>query len=582
MEMRIKLRMLRTDRGGEFTSNEFTKYCKENGIARQLTAPYSPQQNGVVERRNRTVLSTTRNKTPYEALYNRKPNLENLRIFGCTAYAKITIPHLKKLDDRSIPMIYLGVEEGSKACRIPNTDPNSPITPPTYTYHPNSKEEEEATISSLRNTENRFDDTPVRVKKDNVKVDNNLSNKPTRQETQISWQEAKGHIDIRYHFIRECVENGHINVEHVSGELQRADILTKALPRLKFVTMRQMLGVQDFRRSTRSRILSPASSWSHLTFCRQLIGQEVVELCLLGGVQMGIETLGCSVHDVMRQLCITKRGLPRANLSLITRANTKDLFGALYLNPVPRKAMAYNFPVLFNCWIFQLSFTLSLPFIVGDTTRTKWHQTFEFPNDGSLLALHVKDHNALLPTSSIGDCIVLPSIQCYPIQHKTVDIDSQQVIIEHLAKDGKKNVFWSINEELQGSLLNLKNTMYHSRQILRISRLRRIQDHCLTLKNASDVWLKKLNLLCVHHGFVGGILGISDLSEHFYSRRIQDEMLVCIVVENGILKDCQDTPNHPDDPIQLVNACDGLALLIKTPVKNLRKNLHKLTIIVCS
>ncbi|GJV60667.1 zinc finger, CCHC-type containing protein [Tanacetum coccineum] len=122
MEMRMKLRMLRTDRGGEFTSNEFTKYCKENGIARQLTAPYSPQQNGVVERRNRIVLSTTevvstkalKDKTPYEALYNKKPNLENLRIFGCTAYAKITIPYLKKLDDRSIPMIYLGVEDGIK------------------------------------------------------------------------------------------------------------------------------------------------------------------------------------------------------------------------------------------------------------------------------------------------------------------------------------------------------------------------------------------------------------------------------------------------------------------------------------
>ncbi|GJW91329.1 ribonuclease H-like domain, reverse transcriptase, RNA-dependent DNA polymerase [Tanacetum coccineum] len=57
------------------------------------------------------------------------------------------------------------------------------------------------------------------------------------------------HIDIAYLFIRECVENGHINVEHISGELQRADILTKALPRLKFVTMRQMLGVQDLGRS---------------------------------------------------------------------------------------------------------------------------------------------------------------------------------------------------------------------------------------------------------------------------------------------------------------------------------------------
>ncbi|GJZ74958.1 zinc finger, CCHC-type containing protein [Tanacetum coccineum] len=59
-ELRTTLKMLRTDRGGEFTSNEFTQYCKENGIARQLTAPYSPQQNGVVERRNRTIMSTTR------------------------------------------------------------------------------------------------------------------------------------------------------------------------------------------------------------------------------------------------------------------------------------------------------------------------------------------------------------------------------------------------------------------------------------------------------------------------------------------------------------------------------------------
>ncbi|GJU46394.1 zinc finger, CCHC-type containing protein [Tanacetum coccineum] len=56
----MTLKMLRTDRGGEFTSNKFTQYCKENGIARQLTAPYSPQQNRVVERRNRTIMSTTR------------------------------------------------------------------------------------------------------------------------------------------------------------------------------------------------------------------------------------------------------------------------------------------------------------------------------------------------------------------------------------------------------------------------------------------------------------------------------------------------------------------------------------------
>ncbi|GJV81540.1 putative reverse transcriptase domain-containing protein [Tanacetum coccineum] len=127
------------------------QYCKENGIARQLTAPYSPQQNGVVERRDRTIMSTTRcmmkasnmpqnfwaeairhaiyilnsvptkaleDITPYEAIKQRKPNLENLRIFGCIAYAKVPLQHLTKLDERSIKMVYLGNEQGSKAYRL--------------------------------------------------------------------------------------------------------------------------------------------------------------------------------------------------------------------------------------------------------------------------------------------------------------------------------------------------------------------------------------------------------------------------------------------------------------------------------
>ncbi|KAI3516559.1 hypothetical protein L1887_15478 [Cichorium endivia] len=47
-----KIKTLRTDRGGEFLSNEFTKFCNEVGLDRHYTSPYSPQQNGVVERRN--------------------------------------------------------------------------------------------------------------------------------------------------------------------------------------------------------------------------------------------------------------------------------------------------------------------------------------------------------------------------------------------------------------------------------------------------------------------------------------------------------------------------------------------------
>lgn len=48
-ESSYKLKMLRTDRGGEFNSQLFNDYCRKEGVKRQLTAPYTPQQNGVVE-----------------------------------------------------------------------------------------------------------------------------------------------------------------------------------------------------------------------------------------------------------------------------------------------------------------------------------------------------------------------------------------------------------------------------------------------------------------------------------------------------------------------------------------------------
>ena len=60
LETGATIKTFRTDRGGEFGSHEFNLYCNENGITRQLTTPYSPQQNGVVERRNQTLLDMTR------------------------------------------------------------------------------------------------------------------------------------------------------------------------------------------------------------------------------------------------------------------------------------------------------------------------------------------------------------------------------------------------------------------------------------------------------------------------------------------------------------------------------------------
>ena len=131
---RQRIKTLRTDRGGEFLSTEFNQLCEEAGIKWHLTAPYTPQQNSVVERRNRTMMAMARSllksmnvpqrfwgeavrhmvyllnclstkaldeRTPFEAWNGRKPHLVHLRVFSCTAHAKVTMPLLKKLNDQS-------------------------------------------------------------------------------------------------------------------------------------------------------------------------------------------------------------------------------------------------------------------------------------------------------------------------------------------------------------------------------------------------------------------------------------------------------------------------------------------------
>ena len=55
-----KIKIFQSDNGGEFTSNEFKELCIDSRIKRELTTPYNPQQNGVAERKNRTIMEATR------------------------------------------------------------------------------------------------------------------------------------------------------------------------------------------------------------------------------------------------------------------------------------------------------------------------------------------------------------------------------------------------------------------------------------------------------------------------------------------------------------------------------------------
>jgi len=114
------IKVLRSDRGEEYTSNQFHKFCEDEGMERQLTVSYTPQQNGVSERKNQTVMEMAKSmlhekglpktlwaeavytavylinrcptkavwgKTPFEAWSGRKPSIKHLRVFGCICYA---------------------------------------------------------------------------------------------------------------------------------------------------------------------------------------------------------------------------------------------------------------------------------------------------------------------------------------------------------------------------------------------------------------------------------------------------------------------------------------------------------------
>ena len=148
-----KIKILRTDGGREYINTVLDEYLKENGIEHQHTVPYTPQQNGVAERFNRTVIERTRailhsqglpsklwaevldtvrylyTLGPIRAITNgnpqmifrnteQKPNVDHLRILGCAAYVHINKQLRTKLDAKSTKCILIGYGDDCKAYRV--------------------------------------------------------------------------------------------------------------------------------------------------------------------------------------------------------------------------------------------------------------------------------------------------------------------------------------------------------------------------------------------------------------------------------------------------------------------------------
>jgi transposase InsO family protein len=146
-----RIKILRSDNGGEYSSRQFIDFCAQHGIRRQMTVPYNPQQNVVAERKNRAITGAARsmlhdqsfplylwaeacasavylqNKSPNrilgkmtheEAFTGRRPDVEHIRIFGCLTFSHVPSERTTKLDPTAQQGILVGYSEVSKAYRI--------------------------------------------------------------------------------------------------------------------------------------------------------------------------------------------------------------------------------------------------------------------------------------------------------------------------------------------------------------------------------------------------------------------------------------------------------------------------------
>ncbi|GJT20348.1 retrovirus-related pol polyprotein from transposon TNT 1-94 [Tanacetum coccineum] len=144
---------VRTDRGTEFLNKTLHAYFKEEGIEHQTSTPRTPEQNGIVERRNRTlveaartmlsasklplsfsakavattcytqnrsIIISTHGKIAYHIINDRKPSIKHLYIFGCICYITRDGGNLDKMKEKGDPCVMVGYSTQSKGYRVYN------------------------------------------------------------------------------------------------------------------------------------------------------------------------------------------------------------------------------------------------------------------------------------------------------------------------------------------------------------------------------------------------------------------------------------------------------------------------------
>ncbi|GJY70425.1 retrovirus-related pol polyprotein from transposon TNT 1-94 [Tanacetum coccineum] len=211
-----KIKVVRSDRGGEYVA-PFAELCAKHGIRHEFTAPYSPQQNGIAERKNRTlkemvtamlissgmsqdmwgeaILTATyllnkiprkeKEETPYELWMGRKPSYQYLRVWGCLAKVAVPTPKAQKIGPKSVDCIFIGYAKNNTAYRfIVHESKNPDIQKNTIMESRNASFFENIfpCLSKETGSSSRLDDKVVQDKRQ--RDDNDLQDQTEEEEVE--------------------------------------------------------------------------------------------------------------------------------------------------------------------------------------------------------------------------------------------------------------------------------------------------------------------------------------------------------------------------------------------------------------
>ena len=264
-----KIRALRSDGGGEYLSSEFKQFLHDKGIHHQQTCAYTPQQNGVAERMNRTLKDLVRamlhhkrvshefwaealstatyirnrvtsrglppNTTPFLLWFGRKPNVSHLRVFGSKCWYKVPDAKLRNLDSRACDAVMIGYASNHKAYKLWDVNKNEVVVSRDVLFDEKSTNQDSVHESIAESESVLPDDDPSQY------FEPDGDNSPSRDDAEDNHLTPQAHSrpavtleqhSEKLHDMQEGGSTQHIESSHHNGSNSNVPLSKQLAPHL--------------------------------------------------------------------------------------------------------------------------------------------------------------------------------------------------------------------------------------------------------------------------------------------------------------------------------------------------------------